>query len=406
MASRPLKVMFPLDTFVKICVDTILRLDSEIMPDRPLQRLGAHECLNRKVQTVAKSPSLSVIFPAFNEEANIRAVVEDACRIIPKFAPVFEIIVVNDGSKDRTGEICDDLAMEFSDVHVVHHARNRGYGAALKTGIERARYDVIFFTDSDGQFDLREVAKLLEQTDAYDIVAGYRARRHDPPHRLLFAWGWNILVRSVLRTKIRDIDCAFKAFKRHVFDSIQIHSAGAMVNAEIFAQASAFGMTVKELPVSLFPRRHGEPTGDNVAVISKAFRELTGMRRSLRTITPDQLGLFRQDCAQHESSTNQSFPGIRPEFRSNIDAYSGLHVPAAMPFGFVTRMVAFWRASATNANGLTLLPRRIALLSAAVIVMSTVGAVHESRQHREEVGERFTNEFAIADAAMLDELLK
>src|SRR6266513_1774998 len=378
--------------------------DSDIASDRPLQRLGAGECLNRKIQSVAKS--LSVIFPAFNEDANIRAVVEDACRIIPKFAPVFEIIVVNDGSKDRTGEICDDLAMEFSDVHVVHHARNRGYGAALKTGIERARYDVIFFTDSDGQFDLREVAKLLEQTDAYDIVAGYRARRHDPPHRLLFAWGWNILVRSVLRTKIRDIDCAFKAFKRHVFDSVQIHSAGAMVNAEIFAQASEFGMTVKELPVSHFPRRHGEPTGDNVAVISKAFRELTGMRRSLRTITPDQLGLFREDCAQHESSTNQSFLGIRPESQSDTDTYSGLHVPAAMPFGFVTRMVALWRASATNANGLALLPRRIALLSAAVIVMSTVGAVHESRQHREEVGERFTNEFAIADAAMLDELLK
>ncbi len=376
------------------------------MPDRPLQRIGAHECLNRKVQTVAKSPSLSVIFPAFNEEANIRAVVEDACRIIPKFAPVFEIIVVNDGSKDRTGEICDDLAMEFSDVHVVHHARNRGYGAALKTGIERARYDVIFFTDSDGQFDLREVAKLLEQTDAYDIVAGYRARRHDPPHRLLFAWGWNILVRSVLRTKIRDIDCAFKAFKRHVFDSVQIHSAGAMVNAEIFAQASAFGMTVKELPVSHFPRLHGESTGDNVAVISKAFRELTGMRRSLRTITPDQLGLFREDSAQHESSTNQSLPGIRPKSQSDTDTYSGPHVPAAMPFGLVTWMIALWRASATNANGLTLLPRRIALLSAAVLTISTVGAVYESRQHREEVGERFTNEFAIADSAMLDELLK
>jgi hypothetical protein len=383
-----------------------LNLDSEIMPDRPLQRIGAHECLNRKVQTVAKSPSLSVIFPAFNEEANIRAVVEDACRIIPKFAPVFEIIVVNDGSKDRTGEICDDLALEFSNVRVVHHARNRGYGAALKTGIERARYDVIFFTDSDGQFDLREVAKLLEQTDAYDIVAGYRARRHDPPHRLLFAWGWNILVRSVLRTKIRDIDCAFKAFKRHVFDSVQIHSAGAMVNAEIFAQASAFGMTVKELPVSHFARRHGEPTGDNFAVISKAFRELTGMRRSLRTITPDQLGLFREDSAQSESSTNQSPLAIRPESQSDTDTYSDPHVSRAMPFGFVTRMVALWGASATNANGLTLLPRRIALLSAAVLTISTVGAVHESRQHREEVGERFTNEFAIADSAMLDELLK
>src|SRR5438477_745107 len=383
-----------------------LSLDSEIRSDRPLQRIGAHECLNRKVQTVAKSQSLSVIFPAFNEEANIRAVVEDACQTIPKFAPVFEIIVVNDGSKDRTAEICDDLALEFSNVRVVHHARNQGYGAALKTGIERARYDVIFFTDSDGQFDLREVATLLEQTDAYDIVAGYRARRHDPPHRLLFAWGWNILVRSVLRTKIRDIDCAFKAFKRHVFDSVQIHSAGAMVNAEIFAQASAFGMTVKELPVSHFPRRHGQPTGDNVAVISKAFRELTGMRRSLRTITPDQLGLFREDCAQHESSTNQSFPGFGLEFGLTTATYSGLHVPPPLRFGFFRGWLSFCRARATNANGLTLLPRRIALLSAAVIVMSTVGAVHESRQHREEVGERFTNEFAIADAAMLDELLK
>jgi hypothetical protein len=381
-----------------------LSLDSDITSDRPLQRIGAGECLNRKIQSVARS--LSVIFPAFNEEANIRAVVEDACRIIPKFAPIFEIVVVNDGSKDRTREICDDLAMEFSDVRVVHHARNRGYGAALKTGIERARYDVIFFTDSDGQFDLREVATLLEQTDAYDIVAGYRARRHDPPHRLLFAWGWNILVRRVLGIKTRDIDCAFKAFKRHVFDSIQIHSAGAMVNAEIFAQASAFGMTVKEVPVSHFPRRHGEPTGDNVAVISKAFRELTGMRRSLRTITPDQLGLFREDSAQRESWTNQSPVGRRPESQSDTDTYSGPHVPATMPFGFVTRMVALWRASATNANGLTLLPRRIALLSTAVITISTVGAVHESRQHREEVGERFTNELAIADSAMQDELLK
>jgi hypothetical protein len=381
-----------------------LSLDSDITSDRPLQRIGADECLNRKVENVARS--LSVIFPAFNEESNIRSVVEDACRIIPKFAPVFEIIVVNDGSKDRTGEICDDLAVEFSDVRVVHHAENKGYGAALKTGIERARYDVIFFTDSDGQFDLREVATLLEQTDAYDMVAGYRARRHDPPHRLLFAWGWNILVRQVLGIRIRDIDCAFKAFNHHVFNRIQIQSAGAMVNTEMFAQACAFGMTVKEVPVSHFPRRAGKPTGDNVAVISKAFRELIRMGRSLRTITPDQLGLFGEDSAQQESWTNQSFLGKRPEAQSDTDTYSGPYVPAGMPFGFVTRMVALWRATAMNANELALLPRRIALLSAAVITISAIGAVHEARQHREEVGERFTNEFAIADSAMQDELLK
>ncbi len=244
--------------------------------------------------------SLSVIFPAFNEEANIRAVVEDAYRTIPKFAPNFEIIVVSDGSKDRTGEICDRLAEELPNVRVVHHERNCGYGAALKSGIKLARHDLIFFTDSDGQFDLKEVATLLEQADGCDIVAGYRARRQDPSHRLLFAWGWNILVRVVLGIRIRDIDCAFKAFNRHVFESIQIQSVGAMVNTEIFAQASRFGMTVKEVPVSHFPRRHGKSTGGNVAVIRKAFRELIRMRRILHRVTPDQPGLFREHASGPE----------------------------------------------------------------------------------------------------------
>ena len=229
--------------------------------------------------------SLSVVFPAFNEEANIRAVVEDANRTVPKLTSIFEIIVVNDGSKDRTGEICDRLVEELPNVRVVHHPQNRGYGAALKSGITLARYDLIFFTDADGQFDLNEVAALLEQADTYDIVAGYRARRQDPPYRLLFAWGWNILVRLVLGIRIRDIDCAFKVFNRRVFDKVQINSVGAMVNTEIFAQVSRFGMTVKEVPVSHFPRRHGKSTGGNPAVIIKAFRELTRIRRKMHTIT-------------------------------------------------------------------------------------------------------------------------
>jgi glycosyltransferase involved in cell wall biosynthesis len=250
------------------------------VPSAPKNR--GDEYSNRKLRSVVKS--LSVILPAFNEEANIRAVVEDAYRNIPTFTSIFEIIVVNDGSKDRTGEICDRLTEEFSGVRVVHHPRNRGYGAALKSGITLARYDLIFFTDADGQFDLKEVAALLEQADAYDIVAGYRARRQDPWHRLLFAWGWNILVRLVLGIRIRDIDCAFKVFNRRVFDKVQIQSVGAMVNTEIFAQVSRLGMTVKEMRVSHFPRRHGKPTGGNVAVIIKAFRELTRIRRKVRTI--------------------------------------------------------------------------------------------------------------------------
>jgi len=254
--------------------------------------------------------SLSVIFPAFNEAANIRAVVEDAHRTVPKLAPIFEIIVVNDGSKD------DRLAEEFSDVRVVHHPRNRGYGAALKSGINLARHDLIFFTDADGQFDLKEVAALLDQADAYDIVAGYRARRQDPPHRLLFAWGWNVLVRLVLGVRIRDIDCAFKVFNRHVFDKVQIHSVGAMVNTEIFAQVSRFGMTVKEVRVSHFPRRHGKPTGGNIAVIIKAFRELIKMRRKQHKITAVIRRVRRLQARQ--ASCDESILSEAPFVQENI----------------------------------------------------------------------------------------
>jgi glycosyltransferase involved in cell wall biosynthesis len=267
--------------------------------------------------------SLSVILPAFNEAANIRAVIEDAYRTVPKLAPIFEIIVVNDGSKDRTCEICDRLAEEFPDVRVVHHPQNRGYGAALKSGIKLARYDLIFFTDADGQFDLKEVAGLLEQTDAYDIVAGYRARRQDPLYRLLFAWGWNILVRIVLGIRIRDIDCAFKVFNRNVFDRVQINSVGAMVNTEIFAQVSRFGMTVKEVRVSHFPRRHGKPTGGSPTVIIKAFRELIKIRRKCDAITAVIRRVRRLQARQE--SYDESILSAAPSVQENIRVGGATH---------------------------------------------------------------------------------
>jgi glycosyltransferase involved in cell wall biosynthesis len=271
--------------------------------------------------------SLSVIFPAFNEEGNIRAVVEDAYQNIWKFTSLFEIIVVNDGSKDRTGDICDRLVEELPEVRVVHHARNQGYGAALKSGIQSAQHDLIFFTDADGQFDIKEVAALLEDTDAYDIVAGYRAKRQDPPHRLLFAWGWNILVRIVLGIRIRDIDCAFKVFHRRVFNKVQIQSVGAMVNTEIFAQIFRFGMTVKEVPVTHFPRRHGQSTGGKLAVIMKAFRELFRIRRKVDRIAAVIRRVRRVQARQKSCNILSTPPSLR-----NVLVSASLTSECANPF--------------------------------------------------------------------------
>ncbi|MBA3961131.1 MAG: glycosyltransferase family 2 protein [Chthoniobacterales bacterium] len=248
---------------------------------------------------VAPAVSLSVIFPAFNEEANIQRTVESARLVLPKLADTWEIILVNDGSKDATTPLCDELAERYPEVRAIHHVDNRGYGAALKSGILAARHDFIFFTDSDGQFDLEELKHLIEWAGHYDIVTGYRGKRQDPPHRLINAFGWKMLVRMVLGVKVRDIDCAFKVFQRSVFDRVQIRSVGAMVNTEILAQANAFGMKIHEVRVSHYPRQFGKSSGANLRVILKAFKELMRLYRQLRTVTHEQDGLFRTDTQIH-----------------------------------------------------------------------------------------------------------
>ena len=271
--------------------DTARNLDIE-----NLYALNKGRALTRKMVDLGEvskpSTTISVIFPAFNEEGNIRRTVEAAVKILPKVATSWEIIVVNDGSSDATTAICDDLKARYPEVEVISHGQNRGYGAALKSGIMAAKYDLIFFSDSDGQFDLRELQQLICWAEDYDIVAGYRAKRQDPLHRRINAVGWNVLMRLVLGIKIRDVDCAFKLFRRAVFDQVQIRCVGAMVNTEIFAQATRLGMRIHQVKVSHFPRRHGKQSGANVRVIVKAFRELCRLWRQLRHVAPDQAGLY------------------------------------------------------------------------------------------------------------------
>ncbi len=238
-----------------------------------------------------KCTSLTVILPAFNEEQNIGTLIELARRVLPDLAETWEIIIVDDGSHDATGAICDELAAVHPQVHTIHHSTNRGYGAALKSGIIAAKHDLIFFTDSDGQFDLKELRQLIRWSDEYQIVAGYRKKRQDPPHRLINALAWNVLVRIVLGVKVRDIDCAFKLFRREVFNRVQIRSVGAMVNTEVLAQAMRLGMRIHEVEVTHFPRQHGKPSGANVRVILKAFRELIRLGRHLRRVPQGQTGL-------------------------------------------------------------------------------------------------------------------
>ncbi|HEX6780310.1 MAG TPA: glycosyltransferase family 2 protein, partial [Ktedonobacterales bacterium] len=186
----------------------------------------------------------------------------------------FEVIVVNDGSADRTGAIVSAVMEAEPRLRVVTHERNQGYGSALADGFAAATKELTFFMDSDGQFDIRDLSLLLPFIDEYDAVIGYRMDRQDTWVRKLNAWGWKGLVRSVLGVGVRDIDCAFKLLRTSFLHEHPLETRGAMINAELLYKLKRARCTYREVGVHHLPRRGGRATGANLRVIARAFREL------------------------------------------------------------------------------------------------------------------------------------
>jgi glycosyltransferase involved in cell wall biosynthesis len=242
--------------------------------------------LEGRLMALVLQQSISVVFPVYNEEANIATVVEQAISFLEFLTRDWEVILVNDGSQDRTGAIIIELAKGNSRLVTVHHESNHGYGAALKSGIQKASKELIFFCDSDLQFHTSELLLLLMWIEQYDIVIGYRAKRRDALHRRINAIGWKVLVRLLLGLRVRDIDCGFKLFRNVVFNAVQIDAVGAMVNTDILVQASKMGFRIKEVPVTHFARLQGTQTGANIKVIVKAFKELVRLYHKLRKVHP------------------------------------------------------------------------------------------------------------------------
>jgi glycosyltransferase involved in cell wall biosynthesis len=225
--------------------------------------------------------SLSVVLPAYNEEANVASAVEQVSAVVQQLEMEYEIILVNDGSADRTGEIGRELMERVPHFRLVEHYPNRGYGGSLKAGFAAATKDLIAFVPADNQFDFGEIHLLLDALDGADIVSGYRAKREDHFVRKLNALGWNALVRVLFGYLCHDIDCGFKLFRREVLDHVTIISDGAMIDTELLAGARARGFRIAEVPVTHLPRVEGEATGANFKVIAKAFRDLARFRRRL-----------------------------------------------------------------------------------------------------------------------------
>jgi len=228
-------------------------------------------------------PNISAFFPAYNEEKNIANTVHKAKAVLEQLAGDYEILVINDGSSDQTLAVARGLEAEFPKVKVINHEINRGYGGALKSGFYNARYEWVAFTDSDGQFDFSELSKLLEKSSDSDLVVGYRLKRVEGFIRKLNARLWGILIWLVFGLRVKDIDCAFKLIKRDVFDRIpKLESNGALISAELLIRCRKADLKIAQVGVHHYPRLEGNPTGANLNVIIKAFKELLWLWKNLK----------------------------------------------------------------------------------------------------------------------------
>lgn len=229
-----------------------------------------------------KISELSIFFPFWNEEQNIESVVKKAIPVAEKVAERWEIIMVDDGSSDKTLEIAKKLAEENHNLVVAPNDENRGYGAALKTGFSNAKYDYIVFNDGDGQFDFAEVSKFIEKIDDCDVVIGFRKKRLDNPFRHLLMNLLKIWDFVFFGFRFKDIDCGFKLFRKTAVEKISpLKSEGAMITTEILAKAKKEKLKIQEVEVNHYPRIYGDQSGGNLRVILRAVRESLSLWKEL-----------------------------------------------------------------------------------------------------------------------------
>ena len=230
--------------------------------------------------------SLSLFFPTYNEEGNIKKVVLNAKKTLLKTAKNWEIIVVNDGSKDDTMKIVSDLSKEEPRIRLINHRTNRGYGGSLQSGFYNSKYDWITFTDSDGQFDFSEIdnfIKTQKETNA-DLVIGYYKKRQVSKFKIITSKMWELAVFVLFGLHVKDVDCGFKLISKKVIEKIpRLESErGAFISSEFLIKSKKAGFKIVEIPITHYPRTAGKGTGRDIKVIVKSFVDLFRLWRKLK----------------------------------------------------------------------------------------------------------------------------
>ena len=223
---------------------------------------------------------LSIILPAYNEEENIEEAVRGAFEFLRTLRIPFELIIVNDGSKDKTGMILQELRSRYTNLVIIQHVQNLGKGAALISGFTKAQGELVFFTDSDQQVKITELKNFLNQIDSYDFAVGYRLKRQDPWHRRLLSLIFHLIGHFLFGIRVRDFNCPAKLFRAEMIKSLPLESRGFLIDLEIFALARKKGFKFRELPVTHFPRLKGKP----LSSFNQVFESLFGIFKLWRRL--------------------------------------------------------------------------------------------------------------------------
>lgn len=218
--------------------------------------------------------SLSIFFPCYNEYENLDSMIEQAIQVGENYGIDYEVLVVDDGSRDGSPEKVKSWSVKNPRVRLIQHDKNMGYGAALRTGYENAQKDLVFMTDGDNQFQMSDIDKLFSKIDGCDVVVGFRISRQDKPHRRLNGFLWTQLNKLLFGLKVRDVDCAFKLFRRKCLDGLKLESNHLLIHAEVLAKLKKKGCSIEEIGVPHYPRKLGEATATKPGAIFKTFAEL------------------------------------------------------------------------------------------------------------------------------------
>jgi len=226
--------------------------------------------------------SLSIFFPCYNEAENVGSMIDQAVKTAEAYGVDYEVIVIDDGSRDNSADIVRSKAVNNPRVKLVSHERNLGYGAALRTGFKNVSKDLIFLTDGDNQFQLSDIEKLFAKIDSCDAVVGYRIDRQDQAHRRVKGFLWTALSRLLFGLKVRDVDCAFKLFRRKCVEGLELKSDHLLIHAEILARLKKRGAKVEEIGVTHYPRTAGKATATRWGSMVRSAGELLSLYWQIR----------------------------------------------------------------------------------------------------------------------------